>query len=195
MQPTVLPPQVPKLNTRASRPAFSVVVIHDGFFAGIRAMEALEWLRFTLCPDLQVYPISWSFDKLARSDIRATACRAAAAADLLIISAADESALPDHIKQWLDSIPAQQRQTRPLVVALHAEDIESNAPQGPLCAHLKEVAASWQTDFMCNEDFDQRMDRDFATQLLCRKSPTSVHRTQPFEGEFRAAPRYWGING
>ena len=48
---------------------------------------------------------------------------------------------------------------------------------------------------MCNDDFDHRLDRDFATQLLCSRSPVSAHRAKPFGGEFQAAPRYWGING
>ncbi len=158
-------------------------------------MEALEWLKYSLCPDLQVYPIAWSFDKLERQEVRTTSIRAAAAADLLIVSADDESPLPHHIKQWFDSIHHQQRDTRPIIVALHEEDFEFNSTQGPLCTHLKQVADTWQTEFMCNDDFDQRLDRDFATQLLRSKSPVSAQRAKPFGGEFQAAPRYWGING
>jgi len=195
MQNTATPPTLRKTNVRASMPAFSVVVIHDGFFTGIRAMEAVEWLTYTLCPDLQVYPISWSFARLEQQDVRATSIRAAAAADLLIVSAEDGSPLPHHIKQWFDSVHHQRRDTRPIIVALHEEDSEFNSTQGPLCAHLKEVAVTWQTEFMCNEDFDQRLDRDFATQLLSSKGPVSSLRVKPFGGEFQAAPRYWGING
>ena len=195
MQTTALPPALRKQNVRTSTPAFSVIAIHDGFFTGIRALEAVEWLKFTLCPDLQVYPVSWSFDKLEPQNVRPTSSRAAAAADLIIVSAADESPLPHHIKQWFDSVAKQQRETRPIIAALHEEDFESNPATGPLCTHLKEVADTWHTEFMCNEDFDQRLDRDFATQLVRHRRPVSVQRAKPFGGEFQAAPRYWGING
>lgn len=195
MQSTLPPPTLRKQNVRCSKPAFSVVAIHDGFFSGIRVMEATEWLKYTLCPDLQVYPVSWSFDTLERLDVRTTSARAAAAADLLIVSATDETPLPDHIKQWIHTIPKQQRDTRPILVALHEEDFEFNGTPSPFCSHLKEVADTWQTEFMCNADFDQRLDRDFATQLVNSKSPLSIHRSKPFSGEFQAAPRFWGING
>lgn len=195
MQNTATPPTLRKPNVPSSRPAFSVVAIHDGFFANIRAMEALEWLKYTLCPDLQVCPVTWSFDKLERHDVRTTAVRAAAAADLLIVAATDDASLPGHIVQWFEAIPKQKRDTRPILVALHEEDYEFTGNAGPVCSHLKDVADKWQTEFMSNADFDQRLDRNFATQLLSRKSPVSVYRAKPFGGEFQSAPRFWGING
>ncbi len=188
-------PTLRRPNAQASKPAFSVITLHDGFFTGIRAMEALEWLKFTLCPELQLYPVSWSFDKLALQDVRAVSIRAAAAADLLIVSAENETPLPDHIKLWFDSIEKQQRDTRPIIVALHEEGFKSKSTEGPLCTHLKEVADTWRTEFMCNDDFDQRLDCDFAAQLISSRKPTSINRVKPFGGEFQSAPRYWGING
>lgn len=196
MQHTAPSPALHRANTQASRPAFSVVAIHDGFFTGIRAMEALERLKFNLCPDLQVYPITLSFDMLERVEQRTTSIRAAASADLLLVSAANESPLPHHVKQWFDSVHKLQRERRPIIVALHEEDSEFNCNAGPLCTQLKEVADTWQTEFMCNQDYDQRLDSDFAMQLVGSKSPATIHhRTKPFGGEFQAAPRYWGING
>lgn len=195
MQPSVLSPTIRKLSLQAARPAFSVVAVYDGFFANIRAMEALDWLKRTLCPVMQVCPLSWSFDKLEEPKERSTAVRAAAAADLLIVSAADDTTLPEHIRQWFDGIPTQQRDARPVIVALHDEGSEFNNTRNSICAHLKEVAGAWETEFMCNADFDQRLDHEFATQLLSGKGPTSRHRAKPFGGEFAAAPRYWGING
>lgn len=195
MPPTSPSPTLRRQNTQASKPAFSVVAIHDGFFTSIRAMEALEWLKHSLLPELQVCPVSWSFDKLALQEVRTLSIHAAAAADLLIVSAADETPLPDHIRQWFEAIHKQQRDIRPIIVALREEDFEFNSTQGPLCTHLKKVADSWQTEFMCHEEFDQRLDCDFATQLIRSRSPASIQRVKPFGGQFQAAPRFWGING
>ena len=195
MQHIAPSPPLRTTKNQVLKPAFSVITLHDGFFTGIRAMEALERLKFTLCPELQLYPVSWSFEKLVLQDVRATSVRAAAAADLLIVSAADETPLPDHIKLWFDSIEKQQRDTRPVIVALHEEGFESKSADGPLCTHLREVADTWQTAFMCNDDFDLRLDCDFATQLIISRRPTCRNRVKPFGGEFQSAPRYWGING
>jgi len=180
-------------NNRTSKPAFAVVTIHDGFSADMRAKEALEWLKQTLGSDLQIHTISWSFEQLERPDLRAMSIRAAA--DMLIVSASDLKPLPEHITQWLRSSLAEQRETRPVLVALHDEKMGFDRTQGPLCTHLKRVAATWQTEFMCNEDFDQRLDLGFATQLIRHKSQGSFHRKEPFGREFCSAPRFWGING
>lgn len=195
MQSTASSATQRKLNVQAAKPAFSVVAIHDGFFANVRAMEALEWLEYTLCPDLRVCPMNWSFEKLETQEGRSTSVRAAAAADLLLVSTTGDSPLPEHIRQWFGAIPQQQRDTRPILVALHEEDFEFSSSPGPLCAHLREVADSWRTEFMCNSEFDQRLDRDFATQLLSTKSSNAFLRTKPSAGEFQSPPRYWGING
>lgn len=195
MQSIAASPSPRKPVVQASWPAFSVVAIHDGFFASIRSMEALEWLKFTLSSELRVCPASWSFDTLKRQDERTTAVRAAAAADLLLISAPDDTPLPDHIKRWLDAIPQQQRSTRPILAALHKEDFELNGAQGPLCSHLKEVARIWRTEFLCNSDFDQRLDCGFASKHVRRKGTSTFHLAKPFCGEFPSTPRYWGING
>ena len=195
MQHTASLPTLRKQPPQAAKPAFSVVAIHDGFFSGVRAMEALEWLKHTLYPDLQLYPASWSFDKLALQNVRTTSIRAAAAADLLIVSADDDSPVPHHIRQWFEPVHAQQMDTRPMLVALYKDDLAFNSTRGQLCTHLKRVAASWQTEFMCNDDFDQRLNRDFATQLISSKNTFSGWQAKPFGGEFQSAPRHWGING
>lgn len=195
MQATASPPALRKLTAASTSPAFSVVALYEGFLANIRIMEALEWLKYSLCPELRVCPVTWSFDTLERHDVRTTSVRAAAAADLLIVSAPDESTMPDHVMKWFAAVPQQQRASRPVVVALHEEGSEFGSAQGHLCSRLREVAGSWQTEFMCNAEFDRRLDRDFATQLLSSKSRAPILRAKPFGGEFQSPPRYWGING
>jgi len=182
-------------NTTAPKPAFSVMAIYDGFFTSIRAMEDLEWLKCNLLPDLQVCSVSWSFDKLALQDTRSKSIHAAASADLLMVSAPDESPLPDHMRQWFESIHLQEKPARPIIASLQDEDFEFNSTQWPLSVHLRQVADSWGTEFMCKEDFNRRLDCDFATQCIRSKSPASINRAKPFGGEFQPAPRFWGING
>jgi hypothetical protein len=194
MHPIALSPTLHKNNGQAANPAFSVVAVHDGIYAGIRVQEALEWLKDSFSTDLQLSFISWSFEDLAKQHLRALTIRAASAADAIIVSVSDDEKVPAQVKVWLNGILAEQRGTRPILIALHDERIKANGFMGPFCTHLKKVAESLQTEFMCNEDFDKRLDRDFAAQRLRQKSPDSFHWAEPFEREFYTTPRYWGIN-
>lgn len=183
-----------KPNGRAAKTGLSVIAIHDGFFAGIRAKEALEWLKHTLGSELQILPISWSFEQLERLDLRATSIRSAAAADVLIVSVSGLKPLPDHIRKWLCSSLAEQWRTHPTLVALHDENTEIGCDQRPACMQLRQVACGLHTNFVCNEDFDRIFDQEFATQLIRRKSQDALHRTQYIGEDFYSTPRVWGIN-
>jgi len=183
-----------KARGRAAGPVFSVVAIHDDFSGSVRAQEALEWLQHSLGSDLHVRSVSWSFQKLERMDLRAMSVRAAAAADVIIVAASDTRAVPDQVRRWLDSSLQQQRGNRALLVALHDEDQDDAAPPGPLCSHLKRLAARWQTEFLCNDDFDRRLDHDFALRFIHQKADTSLRPYPPFGIDFFSAPECGGIN-
>ncbi|WP_395736848.1 hypothetical protein [Prosthecobacter sp.] len=194
MHTATLSPPHRRPDLRSAQSAFSVVVLYDEFFANIRAMEALDWLKHRLSPHLRLCPLCWSFESLKRHDERSTAARAAAAADLLIFSATDESRLPDHVRKWCNEIQRQQRQTVPILAALHEEDAEFSGTSGCLSSQLREIAESWRTDFMCGADFDQRLDCDFAMQLVSSKHTHAHRRAKAFGGEFQPPERHWGIN-
>ena len=183
-----------KIRERAAGPVFSVVAIHDDFSASVRVREALEWLEYSLGSDLQVRSISWSFQKLERMDLRAMSVRTAAAADLIIVAASDTQPVPDQVRRWLDSSLQQQRGSRAMLVALHNEDQDDTAPPGPLCSHLKRLAIRWQTEFLCNNDFDRRLDRDFALRFIHQKADASLRPHPPFGIDFYSAPECGGIN-
>jgi len=183
-----------KIRGRPTGPAFSVVAIHDDFSASVRAREALEWLEHSLGADLHVRSISWSFQKLERMDLRAMSVRAAAAADVIIVAASDTQPVPDQVRRWLDSSLQQQRGSRAVLVALHDEDHDDTAPPGPLCSHLKRLAVRWQTELICNNDFDRRLDRDFAMRFIHQEADTSFRPHQPFGIDFYSAPECGGIN-
>lgn len=179
----------------AASPVFSAVAIYDDFFGGIRAREALEWLKHSLSSDLQVCSTFWSFQSLERLDVRAASLRAAATADVLIIAASEMEPLPDQIKRWLDSILQQQRGGRAVLVALYDGDETPCDTPGPLCSYLEHEAGRWQTDCMCNRDFDQRLNCEYALQFVSQKRPAPSLLNQPFEMDHRnSAPVGWGIN-
>lgn len=182
-------------NGNSSKTGISVIAIHDGFSSGVRAKEALEWLNHILGMETQIHSIVWKFEQLERLDLRAISIRAAAVADMLIVSASDLKPLPDHIKKWMGSIFSEQLRSHPILVALHDETTGQECTLGPFCQDLKQIARSSQTQFMCNEDFDSLLQRDFTSQLIQRKSQRPLPARLPFGDEFYSTPRRWGING
>jgi hypothetical protein len=188
------PLKVSGQNSRSANPKFSVVAIHDSFTSGVRAQEALEWLRHSLGYDLQIYSIAWSFQNLERLDVRAMSLRVAASADVIIISASDAEPVPDHIKRWLDASLQQQREGRAALVALHDDENGDACIPGPLCSCLEQRASRWNTEFMCNKDFDQRLDRDFAMQCIDNKRQGPFLLNQQAAHPKDTAPIIGGIN-
>ena len=69
-------------DLRTASPIFSAIAIHDHFSSGIRAREALLWLKHCLCSDMQVRSSLWSFQSLERSDPRTVSLREASKADV-----------------------------------------------------------------------------------------------------------------
>ncbi len=176
-------------------PPLSIVAIHDDFASGIRACEALKWLEHSLGSEWEVRAHTWSFQKLERMDLRAMSIRAAAAADVIIVAAEqDTQPVPDQVRRWLDAALQQQREGRAVLVALHDEEPEDAARPGPLCTHLERLAGRWQTEFMCNKDFEQRLDHDFILRLIRQKNEAAGHSDHPLGIDFYSASEWGGIN-
>jgi hypothetical protein len=176
------------------RQAFSVVAIYNDFYAGFRAQEALQWLKLTLGNEMDVSGCSLSFQALERLDVRSMAIHRAASADVIIIAISDGDPVPNHIERWMDSSLQQQHDGRAVLVALH-DDVQSSSEETtPLCAYLARQAARWQTEFICNHEFDQRLDREFAMQCLRRKEPAITRQGQKAEKHSYRDSYRWGIN-
>jgi hypothetical protein len=190
MNSTASPPH----NREQASPIFSVIALHDDFAAGIRAQEAVEWLKHSLGSDLRITFALWSFQSLERLDVRAMSLRAAAVADVVIVSASETEPVPEQIKRWLDSLLQHQRDFRAVLVALHDDGQPACASPGPLCSYLENEATRWRTDFMCNKDFDHRLDRDYAMQSIGQKSHEPHVLNQPPVMSSYSASIGWGIN-
>ena len=188
-----------KIHSRdgqSARPALSVVAIYNDFYAGVRAQEAMQWLKLSLGYDLEVATSLWSFKSLERLDVRSMAIHRAASADVIIIAMSDGDPVPNHIERWMDScLQQQQNGGRSVLVAIHDDVLSEDEDQTTsLCAYIERQAARWQTEFICNHEFDQRLDRDFAMRCIDRKTPAaSVLSQTSSRYSIRNAYR-WGID-
>ena len=164
-----------KQDERPAGPTLSVAAIHDDFTAGIRAKEALLWLKHSLS-DMQVRSTFWSFQSLERPDVRAVSLREAATADVLIIAASEKEAVPDQIRSWIDFTLQEQEGSRAVLVVLHEGDDTACDEPGPLCSYVEKQACRWRTECMCNHAFDQRLDRDYAMRLIGQRKSMQPSR-------------------
>ncbi len=181
---------------RSASPALTVVAIYNDFYAGVRAQEAMQWLKLSLGYDLEVATSLWSFKSLERLDVRSMAIHRAASADVIIIAMSDGDPVPNHIERWMDScLQQQQNKGRSVLVAIH-DDVQSDDKDEttPLCTYLERQAARWQTEFICNHEFDQRLDREFAMRCIDRKTPAASVLSQTSSSHSNRDAYRWGIN-
>ena len=152
----------------------------------------MDW-EHALGTDLLVRSTCWSFAMLERPDGAALALHSAAEADVVIIAGTGPEPVPQHVQEWLDSCLEHQMVRRAMLVGLDGGDQHHAGMRGPLCAYVASQASRWQTDFMCNEDFDERLDRDFALQFIGQRRQAPLQVNGQSEFEFSAATVTWEI--
>ena len=160
-----------------SNTGLNIAAIYEGFAAGIRASEALEWLVRDLAP-LRIVSKAWSFGMLTRLDVRAAAIREAADADLLIVAASGDQRLPVQVVRWLERCMLESRNGPAALVVLHDDGLpESSA----LATELKRIASRWQIDFIGNNQFEDWLNGDYVREVLRRteSSIDTVNRPPP----------------
>ena len=107
-------------------PTFKVVIVYGGFECGLRAMQLYERLTRKLAEDCPFELHLWNWEVLTMPSIASTAADAAAIADLVILTLAENGALPSRLKYWIDSWVEKELQHEAALVALF------NPIRGPL---------------------------------------------------------------
>lgn len=183
---------LPSRHARAAPVRFTVAAIHDGLADGIRAQEALKSLHHALAPDIGMRQMLWSYQKLERLDIRAMALHAAEEADMIILAAGAQAALPSQVERWLDNCLAERRARLPLLVCLaDDEGFGTSGADGKFCSSFRRLASRWQADFMTASEMDRRVDVSFIRQRI-QPGPAALFE-QPWL-DFGTSQRLYGIN-
>jgi hypothetical protein len=106
----------------------TIVGVFDGHLYEGRINEFFAWLHQSFKSDLKLSFNSWAFGKLEVLDTRAMSVRIASAADIIVMAASDQSAMPEQMKRWLESVMREQRESRALLIGL--DDQPVHPPQG-----------------------------------------------------------------
>ncbi len=133
------------------------VAIYDGFIDGIRVKEACASLDEITGPLVPVEHQAWSFQSLARLDIRSAAIHASENADVLIIAADAGQPLPDHVASWIERLLHESDERPAMLVALHDDDPDFHESSGELTAQLHGIASRWGMEFVPNGGLERRI--------------------------------------
>lgn len=132
-------------------PSFKFILVYEDRSAGLRAKEMSDRLATMLEPECHVSTEAWNFALLNDPQLREVAAEDARHAHMVIISAHKITALPPHVKTWLeDWLPAREGGKGALVFLLGDKDQNEQFGEYALaCDDLKNLTNTGEMDFFC----------------------------------------------
>jgi len=120
---------------------FRIVIVYENVPTAIRAREMSEQLAVdSECE-------SWSFDLLGIAGVREHAALVASEADMIIVAARGDQALPAVVKDWIESwVPVKKSVPGALVALLDADASNQSSPY----LYLQQIAGRGKMDFLSN---------------------------------------------
>ncbi|HEY1172185.1 MAG TPA: hypothetical protein VGH19_12500 [Verrucomicrobiae bacterium] len=133
-------------------PSFKFILVYEDRPAGLRAKEMSDRLATMLEPECHVTTEAWNFALLSDSLLRDVAAEDARQAHMVIISAHKITALPTHVKSWLEEwLPAREGGKGALVFLLGDKDQNEHISEYALaCDDLKNLTNVNAMDFFCS---------------------------------------------
>ena len=131
-----------------------IVIAYDDFADGVRAWELSERLASRFREDFEVDCDLWKFNALrgANAQARQASLDAVMEADMVMIAAGGQEALPVEVRKWIESWPPQQEDALAALVASVRPEAQISAHHSPLTAYLHQHAADVGMEFFCNEE-------------------------------------------
>ena len=137
---------------------FLIVILYDKIGAALRAKEMAERVAAEWESECDV----WPFELLVGQRERDQAALRASKANMIIITAGGLDALPDGLKDWIETwLPHKTSGPSALVVLLDEKEPASAQSWRPL-ADLQRIARRGNMDFFCNLDRSRRGDETAA---------------------------------
>ena len=136
----------------ARRKPLTIVLIYDGFADLIRAYHIWAKLVARFRKEIQIVSSAWNFAMLRDPRLREEAARRTADADMIVVSASGRAALPDHMRNWINSWLPWKKGRRDALVAVLDEQSHSSAAAAQLRDHFLQMAQQSGMDFFCNID-------------------------------------------
>ncbi len=169
-----------------------IVTLYEDFASAIRGYQIFDWLEQNFGNDMPVTAASWSFHMLGMSRVAAAMLQDSDSADVLVVSANGDKALPPHVAVWVDRFMSRERNAEPVLVALAEAGIEAHGSAMGFNSSLQEIATRRHARFLCNGDLKEQLSHHFPAELA----------SDPLRGPVREtlgrpalrAPQRCGIN-
>lgn len=152
MNPAQAPPVRAAAHTRQRCPRLNVVALYDSVDSAARANAAVRSMVMALRGQRHVESRLWSFDMLARLDLRHASAWTAAEADVLLVAASALSPLPQHVASWLFDCLGDNEKGAPLIVAIYDNDGRKATSVPPLRRELLNLARRWKAPVLCSRE-------------------------------------------
>lgn len=129
-----------------------IVIVYEGFTNLIRVYETWSQLVGRFMHQIQFHGRAWNFSLLRDPQLRESATRHTAEADIIVVAVDGSSELPDHIRDWIDSWLPRKVGRRDAFVAMLEHRASASTETPALRYYLHQMAERGGMDFFCNAD-------------------------------------------
>ena len=132
---------------------------------------------------------------LGSSEFNAAILMDASGAEAIVIAARGDRELPSRVVTWIEMCVNGCRKPAPLLIALHAEELEPEGEAAPFCASLECIASRQGATAMSGRDLKKPAGGVHPVATFPRQSAHAGGVLDPGTYPASGAHRRWGING
>lgn len=178
---------------RSASRCCQIVTFYEDFSDAIRAVKKFDAIVRAFSGDLPVHATSWSFDLLGKSELNAIILEDVTHTNVLVVASRGDHALPERIASWVEICTHTAPGKRPVILALHDEEVEAEGVAAPLCSSLVQIANRVDATFMCNRDLASKESEALPMPMRERvENAASVLGMAQYPAT--ETFRWWGIN-
>ena len=180
-------------------PPFNVIIVHEDSVAGLHATNVLQklaaQLETKLGVDVNPWEICshvWQFEWLLDPQLCEQAVAESIKADMIIISAENNTELPSCVRSWIESVLPHKQGTTTALVALLGGPNQASSAALPSARYLRQLALQYGVDFLCNADSPSTQRETTLAPVLrpFGDDPAFVEEVVPLQGGRHG----WGLN-
>jgi hypothetical protein len=177
------------------KPMFRTVVAYEDSETGYHARNVCDYLAERLGRECRFIGQMWGFDVLRIPECRELAAKAAASADVIMLSSHGAGDLPGEVKAWIELWLRDKADSQALVALFDRPRVEA-AQYWPVQEYLAGVAERGQIPFFAEPDTWPGKGPHQIPLALDPKPDGGTHSLPPSQGATTARPEmaHWGLN-
>ena len=171
-----------------------IVTFYEDFADAIRAHRMFDCVARNFSGNAPVRATSWSFSLLGNPELNSIIFGDVAFADVIIVAMKGDREVPQRIAMWVENCMQGKPEIKPVVVALHDEESESDATADSFCLSLMRLANRRDATFMSSADLAPRLNRETPGALIRERQESLDSALETARYPASESLRWWGIN-